>query len=234
MSLRMKLSTLVAEMFGTAILTSTVLAESNSNVLVNRTWFVAATAGITMALMVIVIGKVSGAHINPAVTIGLWTLRKIETTTAIAYVAAQVLGAAVALRLYQYLQNDALQNIAGKFEWRMFVAEVVGTFIFTFGIAAVVTQKFDGYKAAFGIGASLMLGIVVAGTASNGILNPAVALGLNSWSWIYAAGPIVGSVLGMNMYDLFVAPDSAFKTVATNVKPSTNAQKPVKKANKKK
>ena len=221
MSLRTKLSSLFAEMFGTAVLTSTILAEANSNVLVNRKWFIAATAGLTLSLLVIIIGKVSNAHVNPAVTIGLWTLRKIETTTAIAYIASQVLGAATALRLFQYLQNDALQNNAGHFEWRVFIAEAVGTFIFTFGIAAVVTQKMDGYKAAFATGASLMLGILVAATASNGILNPAVALGLNSWSWAYAAAPIVGSVLGMNMYDLFVAPDSTFKTASARSLPVT-------------
>ena len=231
MSLRMKLSKLVAEAFGTALLTSTILAEANSNVLVNRTWFVAATAGLTLSLLVVLIGKVSGAHVNPAVTIGLWTLRKVETTTAVVYIAAQVLGAAIALRLFQYLQNDALQNIAGKFEWRIFVAEAIGTFIFTFGVAAVVTQKFDGYKAAFGIGASLMLGALVASSASNGILNPAVALGVNSWSWTYAAGPIVGSVLGMNIYDLLVAPDSQLKAVVGSTK---SAAKPVKKSVKKK
>ena len=230
----MKMSTLIAEVFGTAVLTSTVLAEANSNVLVNKTWFVAATAGLTLTLMVLVIGKVSGAHVNPAVTIGLWTLRKIETTTAIVYIASQFLGAAIALRLFQYLQNDALQNIAGKFDWRVFIAEVVGTFIFTFGIASIVTQKLDGYKAAFGIGASLMLGALVAGTVSNGILNPAVALGLNSWSWVYVAGPIVGSVLGMNVYDLLVAPDSALSAARTSSSVKKVAVKPSKKASKKK
>ncbi len=213
MAQRSKIGILVAEFFGTAILTSTILAEANSNVLVNRTWFIAATAGITLAVLTLAIGRTSRAHVNPAITIGLWTLRKIETTTAIAYIAAQVLGAAVALRLFQYLQGDLLANTAGKFDWRIFVAEAVGSFIFAFGVAAVVTQKLEGYKAAFGIGASFMLGILVASVpqAANGFLNPATALGNNSWSWTYVAAPVLGAVLGMNLYDLFLAPESSFK-----------------------
>ena len=214
MTLRTKIGVLMAEFLGTAILTSTVLAESNTNggIFINKVWFIAATAGITISLLTLVIGRISGAHVNPAVTIGLWTLRKIETTTAVVYVAAQLLGAAVALRLYQFMQADVLQNVASRFEWRIFVAEAVGTVIFTFGVAAAVTQKLSGYKAAFTIGASFMLGVLVAATASNGFLNPAVALGNNSWSWTYATAPIIGSVLGMNIYDLFLAPESSFKS----------------------
>ena len=206
---RKKLGIIVAEFFGTALLTSTVLAQGHAiGAILNKPFFVTAVAGLTLSLLVITVGRVSGAHVNPAVTIGLWTLRKIETTTAVVYIGAQILGAAVALSLYQYFQDDVLVNVAGKFDWHIFVAEAIGTFVFAFGIAAVVTQKLDGYKAAFGIGASLMLGAIVAATLSNGILNPAVALGLNSWSWTYVAAPILGSVLGMNVYDLFLAPES--------------------------
>ena len=227
MTQRTKISMLVAEFFGAALLTSTILAEANSSVLTNKHWFVAATAGLTLALLTLTVGKVSGAHANPAITIGLWTIRKIETSTAFVYLAAQFLGAAVALRVFQYLQNDILQSSAGKFDWRIFVAETIGTFVFAFGVAAVVTQKLEGYKAAFAVGTSLMLGSVIAATASNGILNPAVALGLNSWSWVYICAPVIGSVLGMNIYDLFIASESS---LLTSVKPSY--KKPVSKRKK--
>lgn len=212
MTQRTKLGMIVAEFFGTAVLTSTVLAQSHAiGAILNKPWFVGCVAGLTLGLLVLTIGKVSGAHVNPAVTIGLWTLRKIETTTAVVYIAAQLLGAAVALRLFQYLQGDILANMAGRFDWRVFVAEAMGALVFTFGIAAAVTQKYEGYKAAFTMGTSLMLGAIIASTASNGILNPAVALGLNSWSWTYAAAPVLGAVLGMNIYDLFLAPVSELK-----------------------
>jgi len=230
MSGRNKISVIVAEFFGTALLTSAVLAQANSNVIVNKVWFISAVAGLALATIVLTIGRVSGAHVNPAITIGLWTLRKIETTTAIVYIAAQILGAAVALRLFQYLQNDVLQNIAGTFEWRIFVAEAVGTLVFSFGVAAVVTQKLQGLRAAFAIGTSLTLGAIIAATASNGILNPAVALGLNSWSWTYVAAPILGSVLGMNIYDLFLAPESELKAQSAKTMEPTTTKKVTKKS----
>lgn len=233
MTQRNKLGVIIAEFFGTALLTSAVLAQANSNVIVNKTWFVAATAGATLGILVLTIGKISGAHVNPAVTLGLWTLRKIETTTALVYVASQLLGAAVALRLFQFFQNDVVQNSAGTFEWRIFVAEAIGTLVFTFGIAAVVTQKLEGFKAAYTVGGSLTIGVLIAATASNGILNPAVALGLNSWSWTYAVAPLLGAVVGMNLYDMFLAPESELKAAP---KPTDiTAEEPVRKiASKKK
>lgn len=229
MTQRNKVSVIVAEFLGTAFLTSTVLAQANSNVIVNKSWFVAAIAGLTLATLVLAIGRVSGAHVNPAITIGLWTLRKIETTTAAVYIAAQLLGAAVALRLFQYLQGDVLPNIAGSFEWRIFVAEAVGALIFGFGVAAAVTQKLQGLKAAFTIGTSLMLGAVFAAVASNGIINPALSLGLNSWSWTYVAAPILGAVLGMNIYDLFLASESELKAQSAKTMESKKSAKKSKK-----
>ena len=230
---RKKIGVIVAEFFGTALLTSTILAQGHAvGAILNKPWFVTGVAGLTLAVLVLAIGRISGAHVNPAVTIGLWTLRKIETTTAIVYIGAQILGASVALSLFQYFQNDVLTNIAGNFDWRVFVAEAVGTFIFTFGVAAAVTQKLDGYRAAFTMGTSLMLGALVAATVSNGFLNPAVALGNNSWSWTYAAAPVLGAVLGMNIYDLFLAPESDL--VATSKKSLQVATKKAKISTKKK
>ncbi len=239
MSQRSKLGVLVAEFFGTALLASAVLAEANAaGLVVNKSWFVAATAGLTISLLTLTIGKLSGAHVNPAITIGLWTLRKVETATAVAYVAAQLLGGAVALSLFQYLQNDLIQGKNVAFDWRIFVAEMLGTMIFGFGVAAVVVQKLNGYKAAFAVGTSFMLGAIVAQTASSGFLNPAVALANNSWSWVYAAAPVLGSVVGMNVYDFFIAPESSFKSSIrlTPIKPVSPvvSKKTTKKTSKKK
>lgn len=207
MQVRDKVGMLLAEVFGTAILTLVVLAQVNAvGAVITSPWFVAASAGLTLAVMVLAVGKVSGAHVNPAVTLGLWTLKKIPTSNAVAYLAAQALGALCAFSLFQYITNTTLANVAGSFDWRIFVAELSGTFVFTFGVASAVLQKLEGFAAAFTIGTSLMLGTLVATIASNGTLNPAVALGVNSWSWTYALAPVAGSVLAMNVYSMFFAP----------------------------
>ncbi len=215
---RNKVAALVAEFLGTFTLASVVLAMSGRTTF---PYFVAMAAGGTLALMVLVIGSLSGSHINPAVTIGLWTLRQVTTTTAVVYIAAQMLGGAVAWRLNEYLLNTPLNNIANKtFDWRIFTAETVGTVIFTFGIAAAVFQGFRGLRQAVTIGGSLTLGIFLATFASNGLLNPAVALGVNSWSFIYVTAPILGAIIGMNLYAVLVMPQFLASKVSSAKKSS--------------
>jgi glycerol uptake facilitator-like aquaporin len=199
---------LVAEFFGTAVLTLSVLAVMRSQIGIG--YFVAIAVGLTLSLLVLTIGSTSGAHVNPAVTIGMWTVRKIATMQAVAYIAAQMLGGLAAWRLYEYLVNRTLPNIAEKtFDWRVLVAEVVGTFVLTFGIAAAVYQGQKGLRQATTVGGSLFLGILIATVASNGILNPAVALGVQSWSRAYVFGPIIGAIIGFNLYALLFAPAGA-------------------------
>lgn len=201
---RKKVAIVVAEFIGTFSLASAVLAMSGRTAF---PFFSAVIAGGTLGLMVLAIGSVSGAHINPAVTVGMWTLRKIKTTQAVVYIAAQLLGGLAAWRFNEYLLNSPLKNIAGdKFDWRVLIAEAVGTLIFTFGIAAAVYQGYKGLRQAVAIGGSLTLGILIATFASNGALNPAVAIGVHSWSFAYVAGPLLGAILGMNLYAQLFAP----------------------------
>lgn len=202
---RAKVAPLVGEFLGTAILASVVLSMAART---GFPFFAAIIAGLTLGLMVLVIGPSSGAHINPAVTVGLWTQRKIETAAALMYVGAQMLGAAAAWQLNEFLLNKPLRNIAGsEFDWRVFTAEAVGAFVFTFALSAAVSKGYDYAKTAFVAGGGLALGILAASLASNAIINPAVALGLQSWSWAYAAGPVAGALVGFNLYTMvFEAP----------------------------
>lgn len=205
---RKKLAMVVAEILGTGILTAVVLSVSRSPI--GLPYFVALAAGLTLALLVLIVGPTSGAHVNPAVTLSMWTVRKISTIQALVYIVAQFMGAALAWRLYTYFIDGPIKNIAGEnFDWRVLVAELIGTMIFTFGIAAAVYQKYEGGKLAATIGGSLMLGLLVASVASNGVLNPAVALGVQSWSKAYVFGPLVGGIVGMNLYALLFADKEA-------------------------
>jgi len=202
-----KMGMIVAEFIGTALLTSIVLVVSNMFGGGTAAWYTALSAGVTLSIIVGMIGRVSGAHVNPAVTIGLWTQKKVETTNAVVYVATQLLGGLVALSLYNYLTGGDLANGgSGTFIWSVFWAEVIGAAVFGMGIAAAVSQKLEGYYAAFTIGLSLTLGALIASVASAGFLNPAVALGNNSWDRTLAIAPIVGMIIGMHVYMAFLAP----------------------------
>src|SRR5690606_29756089 len=97
----------------------------------------------------------------------------------------------------------------GSFDWRVLVAEAVGALVFTFAFAAAVYQRYEGGKAAALIGGGLFMGIIIASVASNAILNPAVALGNQSWARAYIFGPIIGGVIGTNLYVLLFAPSKA-------------------------
>lgn len=195
---RKKVAMCLAEFLGTYALASTVLAISGRTAF---PFFGAATAGATLAVMVLVIGPTSGAHINPAVTLGLWTLRKIATAQAVVFIAMQMLAGYAALHVNEYLIHQVFTNTAKvAWDWRVVLAEVIGTFIFTFGIAAAIYQKYEGGQLAATIGMALFVGVLMASFGSSGVLNPAVALGINSWSASYIVAPLVGSVLGMNLY----------------------------------
>jgi aquaporin Z len=201
---RNKIAMIVAEFLGTALLTLVVLSVSKSTI--GIPYFVAIAAGLTIAAMTLFVGSISGAQLNPAITIGLWSARRIKTIPAIVYVAAQMLGGAGAYLLYTYFIGQHWKN-TGHFEAHTLVAEAVGTFVFSLGWAAAVYQKFGEAKAAAAVGAALTLGVIVASAAGGGFLNPAVAYGVRSWVWgTFVLGPVLGSVIGFNLYGLLFAP----------------------------
>lgn len=218
---RRKVAMVVAELMGVVVLVTAVYS------MVARTTFPlfgGLAAGVTLGLLVHTIGATSGAHVNPAITIGLWSIRKVKTLNAIVYIAAQMLGAVAAWQLINYFLGSDIQSIANKFEWKTLVAEAVGALIFGFGVASAVYQKYEGTKLAFTVGGSLTIGILVASLGSNGVLNPAVALGLQSWSWAYAVGPIVGSFFGMNLFALLFAEESVLGRGASASKSAASAK----------
>ncbi len=205
MTVRSKIAMIMAEFLGTAVLATAVINVARSQIGIG--YFVAFSAAIAYAVATLMFKSTSGSHFNPVVTIGMWTLRKINTLQALAYVAAQMLGGLAAWRLAEYFTGQALTNIAGKtFDWKVLVAEMVGTLVFTFGIASAVYQRYEGGKFAATVGMSLFAGVIIASLASNAALNPAVALGNQSWSRAYIFGPIIGSIVGMNLYALLFAP----------------------------
>jgi glycerol uptake facilitator protein len=204
---RQKIAHAVTEFIGTYILASVVLA------FVVRTqfpFFAAAAAGVALASMTLVFGRTVLPVLNPAITIGLWTVRKIETTTAIVYVAAQMLAGFVAYRFNSHLIDANLRNIAGQnLDWRIVAVEAIGSFVLALGVSVVVFEKMDRIKASAVLGLSLMVGVIIASLAGNHTINPAVALGIHSWSTAYVVGPVIGAVLGTTLYAFLYAPREA-------------------------
>lgn len=201
---RKKIAMIVAEFLGTALLTLAVLAVSKS--MGGAPYFVSIAVGVVAATAVLTLGAVSGAHLNPIVTIGMWSIRKVKTIPAIVYVAAQLLGGIAAYYLFTYFIGQTWEN-AGDFEGRVLVAEAVGGLIFGLGVASVIYQKLEGGKAAAVVGMSLMLAVLISAAGAGGIVNPAVALGVRSWVWgTYALGPVLGAIIGFNLYSLLFAP----------------------------
>jgi glycerol uptake facilitator-like aquaporin len=200
---RRKIAMIVGEFLGTAVLTLVVLSVAKSSI--GIPYFVALAAGLTVAGMTMTLGAVTGAHLNPAITIAFWTARKVKTSRAIVYVAAQLLGGAAAYLLYTYFVGQHWQN-SGHYEAKLLVAEAVGAMVFGFAFAAAIYQRVENSKAAATVGAGLALGIIIASSASAGFLNPAVALGARSWGWgTYVLGPVLGAVIGVNLYNLLFA-----------------------------
>lgn len=195
------ISALVAEFIGTFLIVISILTLQNSPLYV----------GFALIGVVLVVGGISGAHLNPAMTIGAWITRKMCSVCAISYIIAQVLGAAAAwLVLNAFLNNSApaatdtfassaptlfhaATLVSGK-EWCIFFAELLGSAILAFGFAtALRTVKKDKVSAAITYGFATYIALLVSVsvtsmmlTVSNtglAFLNPAVALMANGLSW---------------------------------------------------
>lgn len=196
-----KLAMLVGEFLGTAALTLMVLSISHSQL--SLAYFIATAAGLVIALMTLALAGISGAVFNPAMTIGLWTVRKLRTLQAVSYIIVQLAGGAVAWQLFEYLTKLSGVHNTGTYSARILVAEVIGAFVFAFVWAAAIYQRFALFNKAVAIGGSFTAGSLIASLGSAGILNPAVALGLHQWAWgTYVLGPILGAVIGFNLYNL--------------------------------
>ena len=188
---------LIAEAFGTFTLALAVLTSLHMESSIIATPVVAA---LTLGLFVYTIGGKSGCHINPAVTLGLWSINKVKTNDAVKYIVAQLIGALLAFGLSTAILGTKSTGMAPE-STANFLAEALGAVLFGFGIAAVVFGKIKDDIVGFVIGGSLLLGIIIAaGFGSMGVLNPAVALTLGVFNLSYVLGEIIGVMLGMNLY----------------------------------
>ena len=179
---------------------------------------VALSFGLAIALMVCALGHISGGHFNPAITIGFWVTKRINTVDTILYWAAQLAGAiAAAFLLKAIVPEDTWRAVAlGTPElardfprWAGMVLEAVTTFFLVFVVFATAVDERGTFKsvAGFAIGLTITLGILVSGPLTGGALNPARAFGpaLASTHWanhgVYWVGPLAGGFVAGLLYD---------------------------------
>ena len=220
---RKQIAVLGAEFLGTFVLALVMLSVQHSTI--GLPYFVAAAAGLTLAMLTVMLSGNGGGHFNPAVTIGMWTVRQIKTLRALAYLAAQLVGALAAYWLYVYFIKTDLQPITGPgYDPRMMAAEATGAFVLSMAYAAAVFNGYLSAKRGAITGAAYALAIILAASVTIGIINPAIAFsvravaigGFTGWG-TYVLGPILGAIIGFNLYALLFAEESALLRVRAAV-----------------
>ncbi len=195
----MKSRALIAELFGTFILTTAVLTS------INNPGFPVPTpviAGLTLGLLVYTIGPISGCHINPAITVGLFSIGRIDIRDAGTYLVAQFVGSVLAMMLGNIFFSSPTELVVNGAPLTG-LAELFGTVLLGFAVASVVVGRVSANLSGFVIGSGLLLGISFAATQSNGVLNPAVALGIGSLGHTYVWGPLGGALIGAFIANFF-------------------------------
>jgi aquaporin Z len=203
---------LVAEFIGTFFL---VLAGGGALVVDALTHVVTHVGvslvfGLVIAALVYALGHVSGAHFNPAVTLGFWLAREFPGAWVPRYLTAQLLGAiaaSAALRImFGPIESAAVtapNGPAGISFWLELLMTLLLVFvIFGSAVHGQATKSFAGIA----IGSTIALDALFGGPVSGASMNPARSLGpaLIAWSWhdqwIYVVAPIVGAALAVAAY----------------------------------
>jgi MIP family channel proteins len=221
----------IAEAVGTFVLvlaiTSAAVAATLARPLAGAPYgslAVPAAGGLALAVLAASLGHISGAHLNPAVTLGLAASRRFPWAYVPAYTAAQFTGAigaaAVTWALYGQ-QARTMASLGATYPAaevsaaRVCAAEGVVSFVLVLVIISVATDsRVPRGVAALAIGAALAAAIVISGPVSGAGVNPARAIGpmiltgrFTDW-WAYLTAPLIGGTLAVTLYDRILRPGS--------------------------
>lgn len=173
---------------------------------------VALTFGLVVMSMIYALGDISGAHLNPAVTIGFSLARRFPARAIPGYVAAQLAGALAASALLRLLFPDHPSlgaTIPSVAPWRAFLLEAVLTFILMLVILAVSSgPKERGIMAGIAVGGVVALEALFAGPISGASMNPArsfapaIVSGSLDALWVYATAPLLGAALAVPCWSM--------------------------------
>ncbi|HIJ98686.1 TPA: aquaporin [archaeon] len=191
---------------------------------------IAFTHGLALMIIVYAYGQVSGAHVNPAITIGLMAAKKIEAGKGAVYIVMQLIGGAIAGILHWIILPvvgkatnygvPALGELMIKTPMSGLFAELVLTIFLSLTVYGVVSGKVPQDASGFAIGGTLLITILIGGPLTGASLNPARFFGpalatflgggtnliADAWQWIvYGVGPIIGALIGTLLYKFGMA-----------------------------
>ena len=215
----------IAELIGTMVL---VLFGCGSAAIAGQalgTLGIALAFGLSIVAMAYVIGDISGCHINPAVSIGMWIDGRMDAKDLIMYIVFQCIGAIIGIALLAVIINSAPslggyaatglgQNGFGSASSvgldvvGAIIVEIILTFVFVFTVLGVTKKAENGAVAGIVIGLTLafvhIMGIPLTGTSVNPARSLAPALFLGSQAlqqvWVFILAPVIGAVFAGLLY----------------------------------
>jgi aquaporin Z len=184
---------------------------------------VALAFGLTVLTMAFAIGHISGCHLNPAVSVGLWAGGRFPAKELLPYIVSQVLGAILAGSVLYIIASGktgfdvssgfaangyGIHSPGGYSLLSALITEVVMTMMFLFIIMGATDKRVPQGFAPIGIGLGLTLIHLISIPVTNTSVNPArstgVALFVGDWAvaqlWVFWVAPIVGGILGAMIY----------------------------------
>jgi MIP family channel proteins len=205
---------------GTAVAVGAILSRPTAGAAYDSL-AIALAFGLALAAVVAAIGHVSGAHVNPAVTLGMASTGQFPWKSVPPYLGAQLVGAVLgAVGTWiafggpgrSEAKLAATYPAQGVGDLQAFLLEVLITFILVFVVVSVATDsRAPAAIAPIAVGFALAVGVFIAGPVTGGAVNPVRALGpmlvagdLTS-VWLYILGPIIGGVLAALLYDRTMA-----------------------------
>jgi len=211
-----------------AVVSSGIFLGNEETVTAGRILVIALGHGIGIAIMVAATARISGAHLNPAVTFSMVLTCKIGVTKGAMYIVAQILGASLAAFLMQAIIPNGLEGGLGSHALANNISvgaglltEMVLTFILVFVIfATAVDPRGPGHLAPFAIGMAVMVDIFVGLPLTGASMNPARTIGpawaAGVWAdhWVFWVGPLSGGAIAALLYQCAFARKSTDQTDA--------------------
>lgn len=205
----------IAELLGTFALvfcgTGAIVIDQQSGGAVTHVG-VAITFGLIVMAMIYSLGDISGAHMNPAVTIAFSIAKRFQVKQVLPYIISQLIGAFLASAILHYLfpTNETLGSTlpAGR-EMQSFILELILTFFLMLVIINVATgSKEQGMFAGLAIGSTVLLEAMFAGPVCGASMNPARSIapaiisGHLEYLWVYILAPVAGAAFAIPVFKI--------------------------------